>query len=208
MSNTIYSEDGYTITADNIGEALCLTLTVTTAKGSHTWAVPTFEPIGPVPRSYRGRLPASWRGFWAGYPVRESARPAIEGAIATHETEHKARAAAKEAAIETACPGIGALRAAHDATAQYHDDFEAAMEIGDGILPRRPNVNSDELTKRYVAAATYLRLEGWSQSSHYIQASIGRKAMQRILAGEDHQIVMTDSDAEWTREAARCVANS
>lgn len=107
----------------------------------------------------------------------------------------------RHAAIRAACPGIDELRAAHEDIDRYHRDFERMMEdeSNDGANPPRAiKGDIDALRIQYPVAAAYLTAESWSYASHYAKSGAGERAMKRIIAGENHTVVLADMEKEWS----------
>ena len=65
------------------------------------------------------------------------------------------------------------------------------------ISPKKPIVSVAELKKRFPRAAAYITAEGWSRSSNSGKRQAGKKALERIIAGENHEQVLADMEAEW-----------
>ena len=55
-----------------------------------------------------------------------------------------------------------------------------------------------EMAAMYPIAAAYHKAESWSLAANYAKANAGRKAMNRIKAGEDHEKVIADMENEWS----------
>lgn len=41
-------------------------------------------------------------------------------------------------------------------------------------------------------------LDDWSGAAHYAKAGAGRRALERIINGEDHNTVIEEMEAEWS----------
>lgn len=112
------------------------------------------------------------------------------------------RWAAQEAAIAKAIPGLAELRAAVEDEERYHDEFERMMEDegNDGARPPKPiKIESATVRAQYPIAAAYIKAEAWEQASHYAKSAAGKRAKQRLEAGEPYQQVIAEMDAEWTQ---------
>ena len=73
-----------------------------------------------------------------------------------------------------------------------------AFEEGDiHTMPKKPEVNIGELKDQYPRAAAYLTAERWRLSSKFKKSAFGKQAMDRILAGEDHNKVLDDMYKAW-----------
>lgn len=105
----------------------------------------------------------------------------------------------KIAAIE----GLDELVAARNAEEEYHNEINRRMENEalSSFAPARPTVSSKELVAKYPRAAAYIKAEAWTYASHYVKAAAGKKALERIINGEDHEQVLADMEAEWSAAA-------
>lgn len=208
MKSTIYAEADYELVADLLGGSL--KFTVITSHGSHTWAI-YGSPTKDIPEMVRAKLPANWRGFWIGYPVREGARSAVEKILAERDAQNSKAADERQAALEAAVPGITELRAAYEDFERYHEQFERMMddENNDGARPPRAmKANPDEVAKKFPRAAAYLKMEAWNSSCDMSgKSAVGSRAMSRLFAGEDVAQVLADAENEWHEIALRAVMN-
>ena len=73
-------------------------------------------------------------------------------------------------------------------------------EYASSILPTPPKVTVDELKKKYPRAAAYILAESWVISNNYKKADAGRKALERIINGDDYKQVIKDMKDEFARE--------
>jgi uncharacterized protein YecT (DUF1311 family) len=144
----------------------------------------------------------------------QRAKPSAEikriiGLAANLEAE---RNTAHKAAIDAAAPGLDALRALQSAWGEYRDAerraMEHAMRSGVHRKPAKPTQEYSEMAGQYPSAAAYLRAEAWTESSNVDKYSAGKRAMERIVAGEDCEIVMAEMEAEWSSAAADAVKRS
>jgi len=146
--------------------------------------------------------------------------------VGSHLEEIKARKeeilsyfAAQHAAVETArkdreakinaIEGLNELQEAIEAEVEHHAAFTRMMEnegqSGNGaLLPSLPEVSSKDLKAQYPRAAAYLKAQNYSLASNYAKASAGKKALERIIKGEDYEKVLADMEAEWS---AHCEGN-
>lgn len=116
------------------------------------------------------------------------------------------RIAAYKANLAARVPGLEIIRTARAEHADYHEALERMMEDegNDGARPpRKPTADLAALATEYPVAAAYLKAEGYSLASHYAKASAGRRAMERIEAGEDAAVVIAEMEREWTEHAMR-----
>jgi len=140
------------------------------------------------------------------------ARSGNENAAKTNKVSgNKADKAASEKAIAerkaktAAIEGLEEIRSAIHAAEQYHRDFNRMMddEYNDGVNPpERPTTNIAELKARYPRAAAYLVAESYSYADHYVKAGAGKRAVERIINGEDYNKVLADMKAEWDAHCA------
>jgi hypothetical protein len=117
----------------------------------------------------------------------------------------------KQARLEILFPGLTAIQSALAAEFESDQGFERMMESENEdrrFLKPQPAVSSEDLLKQYPAAAAYLKAESYSDASHVDKFAAGRKAIKRLLAGENHKAVIEDMDREWSEAARRCAWNS
>lgn len=103
--------------------------------------------------------------------------------------------------FRSAIPGLKELEVAKAEQAAYREAFARAVDSGDGIYPAKPKSDPAELSARYPMAAAMLRAESYSRAANYRKASAGRKAVERILDGEDWEKVIGGMEADWNEEA-------
>ena len=128
----------------------------------------------------------------------------VEAGIILHEKDDKDIMAISEnnikAWMEEAVPGLDEIRAAMEDLTRWEREFNKMMEDenNDGCCP--PNsIDIDiveELEKKYPAAAAYIVAESYKGSSWFIKSAAGSRAAERIMAGEEHGIVMVDMQKE------------
>jgi len=141
-----------------------------------------------------------WNGEITGAVVVDGKRMPLRAAIdATTEAGIRA---AREAAHEAAVPGYRALTAAISAEGANYERTRAAIESGDGVLPSTSLVDVDSVRRGYPVAAACIRAESYADASNDQKAAAGRKAVNRILAGENYAQVIVEMNAQW-REAAK-----
>lgn len=69
--------------------------------------------------------------------------------------------------------------------------------------PEKPTANVDELRAQYPRADAFLKAFTWYRSANFKKSAFGLQAMNRILDGEDHDMVLSDMKRGW---AAFCQA--
>lgn len=120
----------------------------------------------------------------------------IKAALMDEEAEER-ETAERRRNFRDAIPGLKELEAAKAEQATYREAFARAVDSGDGIYPTKPKSDPEKLSARYPAAAAILRAESYSCASNDRKASAGRKAVERILDGEDWKKVINDMETEW-----------
>lgn len=112
------------------------------------------------------------------------------------------QAAIKKAAEDKAnkikaIEGLDKINECRDAWAAYQHDFSKMMETGCGYMTaKKPETKVEDLRAEYPRADAYLKAEAEASRSNYELAAIGKKAMERIISGEDHETVISDMDAD------------
>jgi hypothetical protein len=76
------------------------------------------------------------------------------------------------------------------------------------ISPRRPKSDINEIKKQYPRAAAYLKARAFSDAHNYAKAAAGKKALERIINGEDYNKVIQEMEEEWSKAASEAVWNS
>lgn len=123
----------------------------------------------------------------------------IKAALLAEQTEERETAEHRRN-FRAAIPGLKELEAAKAEQAAYREAFARAVDSGSGIYPAKPKSDPAELSARYPMAAAMLRAESYSRAANYRKASAGRKAVERILDGEDWEKVIGDMEADWNEE--------
>lgn len=123
----------------------------------------------------------------------------IKAALMDEKAEER-ETAERRRNFRAAIPGIKELEAAKAEQAIYREAFSRAVDSGDGIYPAKPKSDPAELSTRYPMAAAMLRAESYSRATNYHKAGAGRKAVERILDGEDWEKAISDMEAEWNEE--------
>lgn len=120
----------------------------------------------------------------------------IKAALLAEEAEER-ETAERRRNLRDAIPGLKELEAAKAEQASYREAFARAVDSGDGIYPAKPENDPADLSARYPMAAALLRAESYSCAANYRKAGAGRKAVERILDGEDWEKVISDMENEW-----------
>ena len=120
----------------------------------------------------------------------------IKAALLAEQTEER-ETVERRRNFRAAISGLKELEAAKAEQAAYREAFSRAVDSGDGIYPAKPKSDPAELSAQYPMAAAMLRAESYSRAANYHKASAGRKAVERILDGEDWEKAISDMEAEW-----------
>ena len=114
----------------------------------------------------------------------------------------KAEEEQRKANIE-AIEGLRELQQAINDELNYRYEWNRRMEDEalSSISPKKPIVSVAELKKRFPRAAAYVKAENWTQSNNSGKRQAGKKALERIIAGENHEQVLADMEAEWSEYA-------
>lgn len=125
----------------------------------------------------------------------------IKAALMAEEAEER-ETAERRRNFRNAIPGLKELEAAKAEQAAYREALARAVDSGDGIYPAKPKSDPAELSAQYSMAAAMLRAESYSRAANYRKASAGRKAVERILDGEDWEKAISDMEAEWNESTS------
>ena len=120
----------------------------------------------------------------------------IKAALMAEEAEER-ETAERRRNFRAAIPGLKELEAAKAEQAAYREAFARAVDSGSGIYPAKQKSDPAELSAKYPRAAAILRAESYSRATNYHKASAGRKAVERILDGDDWEKAVSDMEAEW-----------
>lgn len=126
----------------------------------------------------------------------KAAKPEII-AILKSEKEAAEKAANERRAKIAAIEGLKELESAHEAAEEYHNKSSKAMDSEDERFPPKPNINIAELAAKYPRANAYLTAESWSMAANYAKSAAGKKALERIIDGEDYETAIAEMNREW-----------
>lgn len=113
--------------------------------------------------------------------------------IKAEEDQRKANIAAIE--------GLEEIKRVSNEWEDYRREANRRFEAEDYRPLAKPKVTVEELKARYPRAAAYLKAENWSYSSNIGKRRAGKKALERIIAGENYEQVLADMEAEWSEYA-------
>ena len=116
----------------------------------------------------------------------------------TDEAEAKRKAAEDRKAKIAAIEGLEEIKNARYDLARWHDEFNASFSDVSGLgVRKKPEYDFDELYRKYPVAAAFLKAEAFENASNYAKSTAGKKAKERIISGENPEIVIVDMEAEW-----------
>lgn len=120
-------------------------------------------------------------------------------AILLQEFEEERLASQEREAKINAIPGLKEIKAAKEDLENWHYEWEDSFrDVGGlGVRPK-PQYDFEELYKKYPRANAYLKAEAYSRAANYAKASAGKKALERVINGEDCDTVLPEMEAEWS----------
>lgn len=132
-----------------------------------------------------------------------AAKPEILAVLmAEREAADRAREERKEKI--RSIPGLEEIQAARADLARWNEEFRASFEGesggGVGVRPK-PSYDLDALYAKYPRAKAYLTASAYADAEHYVKAAAGKKALEAIINGEDHDQAITAMEAEWSKYA-------
>lgn len=143
-------------------------------------------------RFFRGHNPS---------PAEITEIKSAKAEILAYFTEQRNVATRRQAA-EKAIPGLDRLRAAIADNERYEHQFDQMMddESNDGAFPpRRPTADITDIKAQFPKAAAFIKAENWKFSSNYAKSAAGKRAVNRILDGEDYTQVINGMETEWSK---------
>jgi hypothetical protein len=132
----------------------------------------------------------------------KAAKEDIKDELRTRKGAEEAarREAAEKLAVNV--PGLDILRKVRSEWETYNNKFEKFIDNDAmGNMPVKPEVEYKEAAIQYPAASAYLKAEGYKYSGHYEKTAIGKKAMERIVNGENYEVVIAEMESEWSNAA-------
>lgn len=133
--------------------------------------------------------------------VRERKSEIYEYLVNRRNAENKA-AEERQAKID-AIEGLKELKAARADIASWHEEFEKSFNDVGGLGVRaKPNCDLKAMSEKYQRAAAYIKADAWSYAANFEKAAAGRKAKERIINGEEPDLVLREMEEEWD-EACR-----
>ena len=120
-------------------------------------------------------------------------------AILLLKFEEEQRAAEEREAKINAIPGLKEIQAAKTDLQNWHYEFEDSFKDvgGMGVRPK-PQYDFEALYKKYPRAYAFLKAEAYSRAANYAKAAAGKKALERIINGEECDAVLSEMESEWS----------
>lgn len=73
-------------------------------------------------------------------------------------------------------------------------------EYKSSILPTKPNITVEEVSAKYPRANAYLTAQSWSLANNFKKVNAGKKALDKIIDGDDYEEAIEQMKAEFDRE--------
>lgn len=108
--------------------------------------------------------------------------------------------------IEQKIEGLNELRNAIDMEENYRYNVRCMVEneYNDGANSvKKPMVTVAEIAKKYPRASAYIKAEEWANGNNYTRSTAGRKAMEKIVNGQDYNEAITAMENEWNTYCLR-----
>ena len=98
-----------------------------------------------------------------------------------------------------AIPGLMKIDAAMEDLRSYQIEWEENWQRGDSGVGLRPRPQHDiaAMLLEYPRAAAYIKARDMSCAANYAKAAAGKKALIRIVNGEDYEKALSDAEKEW-----------
>lgn len=135
----------------------------------------------------------------------KAAKPEIVAALLA-QREAELRAGQERRPKIDAIPGLREIKAARTDLVNWKLEFDASFDSenggGVGVRPK-PKYDMDALYAKYPRAKAYLEAQDFAASDNDAKAAAGRKALETIINGENHERAIDTMNSEW---AAYCEA--
>ena len=107
--------------------------------------------------------------------------------------------------------GINEWEVAHwrllDAIDAYDDAREYGYPTREAATMGEAQRNFEAVCTKFPAAAAWGKAYSWSMARNCAKAAAGRRAMERIEAGESYEAVIAEMTKEWDEAAEKAVRN-
>lgn len=104
---------------------------------------------------------------------------------------------AKIDAIEGLCEISTAIAELDAWQAKFERSFYGPNACGGLGVGPRPTHDIDAMKAAYPRAAAYLMANDWSHADHDVKASAGKKALEKIINGDDYGAAIDEMRHEW-----------
>jgi hypothetical protein len=94
--------------------------------------------------------------------------------------------------------GLEEIKRVSNEWARYHHEYNRRFEAEDYRALAKPETTVEELKNKYPRAAAYLKAQSWTYSDNVGKYGAGKAALERIIAGEDHEQVLAEMETEWS----------
>lgn len=129
-----------------------------------------------------------------------AAKPEILSILMEEWNEAKRKADEREAKIE-AIDGLREIQSAMDELDAWHAKFEKSFygpgAVGGLGVGPRPKHDIDAMKAAHPRAAAYLMAKDWSFADHDVKASAGKKALEKIINGDDYSAAIDEMQRKW-----------
>ena len=147
-----------------------------------------------------------YRADKAALAAIKAAKPEIVATLLA-QREAELRAEQERQAKIDAIPGLREIEAVRADLVNWKLEFDASFdgENGGGVGVRpKPKYNINTIYAKYPRAKAYLDAQEFAASENDAKAAAGRKALEAIINGENHEQVIDTMNSEW---AAHCEAH-
>ena len=130
----------------------------------------------------------------------KAAKPEIVAALLA-QREAGLRAEQERQSKIDAIPGLREIKAAYADLVNWKLEFDASFDSenggGVGVRPK-PKYDMDAMYAQYPRAKAYLDAEDFAASENDAKAAAGRKALEAIINGENHEQAIHTMNSEWS----------
>lgn len=130
--------------------------------------------------------------------VMKSRKPEIMQYLLEREEAQKIESRERQEKIGS-IPGLAELRAALEDEENWRKEYNRSIVRGDsgaGLRPR-PQYDWEAMEAKYPRATAYICAENMSHTPNLTKAASGRRALERIINGEDYTQALADARSEW-----------
>lgn len=141
-----------------------------------------------------------YRADKAALAAIKAAKPEIVATLLA-QREAGLRAEQERQAKIDAIPGLREIKAARADLVNWKLEFDASFDGENGgsvgVRPK-PKYDMDALLAKYPRAKAYLDAEDFAASDNDAKAAAGRKALEAIINGENHEQAIHAMNSEWS----------